>query len=197
MSKRKIETTDISAAKNIGLAPAEELLEIAEREKEHNLKIQAEVDEFNDNIGIIDSRFASKTFIGNDIIVRLRRQDYLIKNSGSDLKDGIKVSNEIAIEQADGQWNTIDNPLPYMYSGVICAIPSFVTKEYEANSGVKLTEGMNVEISDIALIPARYYLDKTKRDMRPSEQELLKGGAMFPNHEGYFKISVYDIESID
>ena len=196
MSKRKIENIDISAAKNIGLAPEKELKAIAEREKAHNLKVQAEVDEYNANIGNIDPKFASKTFIGNDIIVRLRKEDYLIKNSGDKLKDGIKRDNQFPMQQADGNWTTIDNPLPYIYSGVICAIPPFVAKEYEANSGVKLEAGMEVEIDNISLVENRYYLDKTKGDTRPSEQELLKGGKMFPNHDGYFKINIYQIEAI-
>lgn len=196
MNKRKIENTDISAAKNIGLAPEKELIAIAEREKAHNLKVQAEVDEYNNNIGTIDSKFKSKTFIGNDIIVRLRKEDYLIKDSGDKLKDGIKRDNQFPIQQGDGNWTTIDNPLPYIYSGIICAMPPFVANEYEVNSGVKLEAGMEIEIDNVSLIENRYYLDKTKGDSRPSEQKLLKGGKMFPNHEGYFKISVYDIESI-
>ena len=63
-------------------------------------------------------------------------------------------------------------------------------------------ENVNKEIT-IQLIAIQKQLDdantrnrKNKVDTKISQEAIEQGKAMFPNHEGYFSVSVYDIESI-
>jgi hypothetical protein len=194
--KRKIENVDISEAKSIILPPEEEIKAKAKREKEKNLKIQIKVDEYNKALLEIDPSFATKTFVGNEIRVRLKKDDYIIRNSGSRLKDGVKKDNLIALMTEDGKDRMIENPLPYMYEGVVVAIPNAVKKHYLDEYGVNLEPGTYVELKEFNLQNQRYYLNKANIDTKVSLEDLMAGKSAFPNHEGYFTIGAYDIESI-
>ena len=196
MSKRKIENVDISAAKSIILPPEEELKASVEREKQKNIDKQAAVEAYNDSLSTIDPIFAAKTFVGTEIKVRLKKQDYVVKNSGSELTDGIKKDNLIAMEASDGSTLLVDNPLPFMFEGIITAIPAVVKRSYSEEYGIDLEVGSYVELREFTMHSNRYYLDKNKVDTKISQEAIEQGKAMFPNHEGYFSVSVYDIESI-
>jgi hypothetical protein len=195
MSKRKIESVDISAANSIILPPDEELKINAEKEKVANITRQEEVEKYNEAIHTLDEKFKTKQFVGTEIIVRLKLDDYLTKGNASELENGIKKVNKVAMQKSSGDWTTIDNPLPYLFAGVICAVPKIAVDQFKENYGIALVPGVEVEIKDIDLPSSRYYLDKAKMDIKGTEEAMLRGEKMFPNHEGYFKISVYDIES--
>ena len=194
--KRKVEHTDISAARSIALPPEEEAKLKAAREKKNNLKKQAEVEAYNATLEVLDPIFASKTFVGTEIKVRLKKEDYIIKNSGSDMKDGIKKDNLIALETPTGEAKMIDNPLPYMFEGVIVAVPKTVRDLYFKEFGVDLVPGTYVELREFNLQAQRYYLDKANVDTKLSLEDVLSGKAVFPKHKGYFSVGSYDIESI-
>lgn len=194
--KRKVENVDISAAKSIMLPPEEELKAKAEREKKKNLTKQVEVESYNDSLITLDPAFTKKVFVGNEIKVRLKKEDYIIKNSGSAMKDGIKKDNLIALMTEAGKDIMIDNPLPYMFEGVIVAIPKVIQEAYLKEYGINLSPGTYVELKEFNLQNQRYYLDKSSIDTKVALEDIIAGKSAFPNHEGYFSISAYDIESI-
>lgn len=194
--RRKVENVDISEAKSIALPPEEERKRKAAREKKQNLKKQEEVDAYNLTLLSIDPKFAKKIFVGNEIKVRLKKEDYIIKNSGSAMRDGIKKDNLIALTVPGSEDRMIDNPLPYMFEGVIVAIPKIIRDTYLKEYGIDLRPGTYVELKEFNLQNQRYYLDKANIDVKVSLDDLMAGKAAFPNHEGYFSISAYDIESI-
>ena len=196
MEKRKIENTDISSAKTIVLPPAEQAKADADREKRINLEKQEAVDKYNADLLVIDESFSKKKFIGAKLVVKLVKDDYIVRNTGSVFKDGLKKINDVAFQKASGDWTTVENPLPFLMKGVICVVPELVRTQYLEHNGVDLVPGLVVELSEFNLSAARYYLDKSKIDIKGSEEEMLRGDVMFPNHAGYFTISVYDIESI-
>src|SRR5690606_23001370 len=112
-----------------------------------------------------DSRFKHKIFVGNTIVVRLEKTDFLVPSE----IDGMHTINPlcwIQVQTPDypqGKW--IMNPLPYNYRGVVVAVGDEVIRHRKEANLMALEVGDVVELNWFDLKQLRYYPDKNKIDL--------------------------------
>ncbi len=169
-----------------------EFTDMQRREKQ----IQAEIDAYNESIGVIDPVFSKKEFFGNDVIVRLLHNNFLTTVSSDSLGE-VQVKSARMIEFQDANnpehYHLVVNPLDYLYIGIVVALPKTL-QVHMAENGMDIKVGDWVELSWIDLQSARYYPDKRKIDVVSPREALEKGEKAFPNFEGYFKVNYNYIE---
>jgi|15BtaG_2_1085339.scaffolds.fasta_scaffold00350_10 hypothetical protein len=188
---------DISAASSdlvlpVGLQEDKLAKELAERAE----KIQQDVEDYNKNLNKIDKQFKKIKLLGAHVIVRLQKEDYVRKDTGSSFLEGTQSYNKIPITTERGNTTEIDNPLPYYFTGVICALGNTVT---QTPGYANLKVGDTVNLSWFDLQAQRFYLDKTKVDVMGNQsiEYLTESSSLFPNYEGYSKVHVATIESVN
>jgi hypothetical protein len=178
---------------------------VLDRNKEI-LARQAKIDQYNEECFTPDPRFRVRTYQGNKVIVRLFKEDY-IKNvhEVGDLTIYDAWFEEVEVQRyGQNKQKWIENPLPYVYSGVVVAISPEVTAEYLkrkkaieevdpelAKSFKVLSVGDEVEMEWFDLQSRRYYFDKQKTDKLKNPEEF-----SVDNYEGYVAIHYSQIESI-
>lgn len=174
---------------------------IFERQQRINNEKQAAVEEYNRSLYNIDPRFENKTFTNNIIIVRLVKDNYLEVSDGDKTESGIivnaplKKNSKMQVETAGGRLELIDNPVPYLMVGVICAFDQDISSKATGVMAENLKVGATVELVGLSLQDSIYYLDKNKGDSPIQKDELIAGANPFPNYEGYVMIRPGDIEA--
>ncbi len=197
---KNIMVDDISTQSDspVVLSPSAAEREI-KRQEERQIKIQEEIDKYNANLSNIDERFNKFTFISDQIIVKLKKIDYIKKVEGG-LLGNFVVRKEAKIPYQVQRGNNVvtehmDNPLPYRYEGIICNVPKHVKEAFKERTGVELKEGMEIQLSSIDLSNCRFYFNKEDVEHFVSLEDAIEGQG-FVKHEGFFKIYANDIESI-
>lgn len=200
--KPKIFTGQKPQSVNISTAPSQIILDATESLEvaQNNLrKLQLEVQEYNQSLldGDIQQKLlAGKTFLGYDVIVRLFKDDVMQLSLLKDFEGrpmAIKKQLQVAITGPDDlRTIMIENPLPYLYEGVLVAVGHEVEEKFP---GV-YKPGQIVQLTWFDQKDSRYYPDKRKLDLAFSMEHVLAGGSLFPNYEGYQKVHVSLIEAI-
>lgn len=174
---------------------------IFERQQRINNEKQAAVETYNKSLYSIDPRFENKVFTNNIIIVRLAKDNYLEMSDGDKTESGIivnaplKKNSKMQVETAGGRLELIDNPVPYLMTGVICAFDQDISSKATGVMAENLKVGATVELVGLSLQDSIYYLDKNKGDSPIQKDELIAGANPFPNYEGYVMIRPGDIEA--
>lgn len=167
-----------------------------ERQKqllEADLKAQQEVEEYNLDLenATSDRRFANRLFVGNSIIIKLEKINFLIP---SDINPDLHTFNSLYIVRVATpdfpSGKNIINPLPYNYRGVVVALGDEAIK-YRQENGLKPIEiGDIVELNWFDMKNFRYYPDKQRIDLiSPDSPEA-------PNFEGFVKVPTQFVEAI-
>ncbi len=186
--------SDISGASGeLALPAGMKEKQLAKKTREASEKRQEEIDEYNKNIGEIDEVFSTRKLLGPYAIIRLRQQDYIKTDTGSIFTDGVQEYNKVPLMTENGNPIYVDNPLPYLFEGIICSLGTTATEAVP-----DLEVGQYVQLDFVPLQEERHYPDKSKVDVigNAGLDALADGGTLFPNFEGYFKIHVSKIESI-
>ena len=187
---------------NQAMANAKATIERIERKQE-------EIDYYNSvTVNKIDPALSNVQLAGKSVIVRLHKENYI--KGVSYYADNIPMY-DAWISQVDGRMHQsqpakwMDNPLPYVFSGVVVAISpaaklDFV-KEAQALSEASYSfadanlEAKALEVGDIVhlehfMFPdKRFYLDKQARDFIKNPEEF-----RITHFEGYVKIHPSMIE---
>lgn len=204
MGKRKIMRDDISAVTphvtdSIILQDStRQRLEIERREAIEKEK-QIHVEDWNSKINEIDPRFKGRTFVMDQLIVKLKKEAYSEEVETSFGTTTIKKINQVPFGQNDNGGtidpNYIDNPLPYLLEGTIQMIPPHISTEFETRTGVKLEVGAEVQLMlGLRLQERLYYFDRVNMDQNQTNEDF-ENGTAFKDHDGYFKIYTAEIES--
>ena len=176
-----------------------------EIEKKNQMAIQKQKDiiDYNKNIYNIDPIFQTKQFTGNNIIIRLFRNDYLDMSNITDIDNipentivNILPSTKIEMETDGGKVILIDNPIDYTFRGVIIAFSPLVKEKSKETLGFQIEQGQTVELMNFDFPKYKYYTDKFKIDTKWSKDDLISGRYVYPNFEGYFTITPFNIESL-
>jgi hypothetical protein len=163
------------------------------KESARSKEKQKEVNEYNKTLKNIDPIFNTKKFVNRNMIVRLRKDDYILDIIKSTVLGNteIKKSNKIFVETPGGKSKLIDTPLPYLPEGILVAFDESLKEIYP-----DLEVGSYVELGDFDLQSKMYYTDKTKFDVKIEVDEIIAGVNPYQNYEGYVKISPALIEAI-
>ena len=168
-------------------------------------KRQEEIDYYNiSEVNQIDSYFNNISLVDDSIIVRLHKENYIKEIS---LLPNGSVIYDAWISQVDGRMNKaerekwVDNPLPYVYSGVIVSISQLAKMSYikkmeslpdELKKDFKVPEvGDIVNLEHFMIADRRFYLNKQARDFIKNPQEY-----RIVHFDGYVKIHSSLIESV-
>lgn len=177
-------------------------LEIEQRNKAAIEKQKAIMD-YNKNIYNLDPAFENKTFAGNTVIVRLFKNDYLDMTNITDIDNipteqmiHVLPSTKIEMETDGGKLILIDNPINYTFKGVVIAMSNQVKEKSKETLGFQLEPGQTVELVNFDFPNYKYYLNKFKIDTKWSKDDLLAGRNVYPNFEGYFSITPFQIEAL-
>lgn len=166
---------------------------------------QAEIDKWNEDIKEVDPKFDDLTITGGYVIVRLFKENY-IKRVLETLEDGTPIYEayigQVEIQRiGQNKRDWVENPLPFIFSGVVCAIGQDVQIEEAKKvkdakeAGMEytpLTVGNEVSLEWFDLQRNRYYTDKQKFDLIKDPREY-----SVDNYEGYVRIHYSQIESIN
>jgi hypothetical protein len=161
--------------------------------------VQKEIDRYNDEIlkGIYDPSLDQLRFINQNVVVRLLKCDYLKPSSELNVDDvdkliteRLKVRQKVLVDDttrtngARGLW--VDNPLPYRFAGVICAVDPLVLEAVN-DKDVKvwdmLTPGTFVQTVQFDVKSQRYYPQDQMFD--PINEADPENMPTFPEFEGY------------
>jgi hypothetical protein len=197
-----------SADKTIAVSKLKDLERLENSVSEETIrteKRQLEIDNYNfEEVNLVDDYFKGISFVDSALIVRLHKENYI--KEVSIMPNGV-VIYDAWISQVDGRMNKaerekwVDNPLPYVFSGVIVAISPLAQMEY-----VKKKETLSDELKDSFKVPEvgdivnldhfmvadrRYYPNKQARDFikNPEEYRIV-------HFDGYVKIHPSLIEGI-
>ena len=211
--KKPIQTKLHSAAKSISTGQRNQLMgktsKDAVTETQKIEKRQMDIDEYNFvTCQEIDPFFESIQLGGSTIIVRLHKENY-IKGIEMVLANGQPVYDHW-ISQVDGRMRKtdppkwVDNPLPYVFSGVIVAISpgakAHFVKEQKMISDISEELGAQYKIPEVGDIvnldhfqfaDARYYKNKQSRDFIKNPEEY-----SITRWEGYVTLHPTRIESV-
>jgi len=191
--------------KNPNGANATKLAEIA---KERTVTKQLAIDTYNsETCNIIDPFFNDFQLTGRNVIIRLHKENYI--------KDVVEyadksVTYDAWISQVDGRMhnsnpaNWMDNPLPFVFTGVIVAMSPLVTMELEkdhnelrktaislASNYKVLSVGDIIHLEHFMFADKRFYINKQKRDFIKNPEQF-----RINNWEGYVKIHHSLIEGL-
>jgi hypothetical protein len=139
----------------------------------------------------LDKRFQTKTFVGNSIIVKLEKFDYLTPSEvieGAHIINPLYILNVATPDHPKGK--TIANPLPYSYIGTVVAIGDEVKNYREKNGLMPIIPGDTVELTWFDLKEYRYYPDKNRLDWMTLDNPHA------PNFEGFAKVPAQFVEAI-
>ena len=208
MKKKPIKAKLHSADKTIAVSQLKDLERLQETVSAELVKTenkQHDIDDYNfQEINIIDDYFKGISFVDSALIVRLHKENYIKQ---VDVLPNGTVLYDAWVSQVDGRMNKadrekwVDNPLPYVFSGVIVAISPLAQLEY-----VKKKESLPEELKDQFKIPEvgdivhldhfmiadrRFYPNKQARDFikNPEEYRIV-------HFDGYVKIHPSLIEGI-
>jgi hypothetical protein len=208
MKKKPIRSKLHSADKTIAVSKLKDLERLENSVSEETIrteKRQLEIDNYNfEEVNVVDDYFKGISFVDSALIVRLHKENYI--KEVSVMPNGV-VIYDAWISQVDGRMNKaerekwVDNPLPYVFSGVIVAISPLAQMEY-----VKKKETLSDELKDSFKVPEvgdivnldhfmvadrRYYPNKQARDFikNPEEYRIV-------HFDGYVKIHPSLIEGI-
>jgi hypothetical protein len=208
MKKKPIKSKLHSADKTIAVSKLKDLERLENSVSEETIrteKRQLEIDNYNfEEVNLVDDYFKGISFVDSALIVRLHKENYI--KEVSIMPNGV-VIYDAWISQVDGRMNKaerekwVDNPLPYVFSGVIVAISPLAQMEY-----VKKKETLSDELKDSFKVPKvgdivnldhfmvadrRYYPNKQARDFikNPEEYRIV-------HFDGYVKIHPSLIEGI-
>lgn len=177
-------------------------------EKDRIERKQEEIDEYNFNTcNIIDDYFNTIQLNGNDIIVRLHRENYI---KAVHVLPEDRVAYDAWTSQVDGRMHAsdkakwMDNPLPFVHSGVIVAISPTVKAEIidKRNKLALINESLAkeykvLEVGDIVHLTHfmfadfRFYKNKQEKDFIKNPEEY-----RLQYWEGYVKLHSSYIEAI-
>jgi hypothetical protein len=208
MKKKPIKSKLHSADKTIAISKLKDLERLDETISAENMKVenkQLEIDNYNyQEINIIDDYFKGISLIDSALIIRLHKENYIKQ---VDILPNGTVLYDAWISQVDGRMTKadrekwVDNPLPYVFSGVIVAISPIAQLEYikkkealpeELRDQFKIPEvGDIVNLDHFMVADRRFYLNKQARDFikNPEEYRII-------HFEGYVKIHPSLIENI-
>jgi hypothetical protein len=208
MKKKPIRSKLHSADKSISLGKLKDLERLESDISEETVRIenrQLEIDRYNfEEVNDIDSYFSGVSFVDSAIIVRLHKENYIKEVN---IMPNGTVMYDAWISQVDGRMNKadrekwVDNPLPYVFSGVIAAISPIAKLEY-----VKKKEALPEELKDSFKVPEvgdiinlehfmvadrRFYTNKQARDFikNPEEYRIV-------HFDGYVKIHPSLVENV-
>ena len=170
---------------------------------------QEEIDKYNfDTCQVIDPYFKSIQLAGNTIIVRLHKENF-IKGVEMIMANGQPIYDSW-ISQVDGRMKQhqpekwVDNPLPYVHTGVIVSISdsakAHFLKEKKALEDIDLSLGTShrlpmigdiVNLEYFMFADARFYKNKQDRDFIKNPEEY-----SINNWEGYVSVHPTRVESI-
>lgn len=147
----------------------------AGKEKQRAIEAYNKVlDDWNKDPSKIDPRFKEKVYLGSTVVVRLYKEDYM---DNSNPKFPIVKANKVPAVTPSNKQIMVDNPLPYLFIGVICAMSEHAKEQYK-----ELKVGDKVDLTAFDLKADRYYLDKANIDL---VRELVEDKELLPNYEGY------------
>lgn len=161
--------------------------------KKMDAKQQAEINAYNLDLENApdDRRFHNKHFVGNTIIVKLEKINWLVP---SQVVDGFTTINPFhfitAVTPDFPNGKTIMNPFPYQFRGVVVAIGDEVTKYRAEKELVQLEVGDIVELNWFEVKPMRYYPEKHRID------QVTLDNPYAPNFEGFVKVPAQFVEAI-
>lgn len=174
-----------------------------EQKNKAAIQKQKDIINYNKNIYNIDPVFKTKQFTGNNVIVRLFRNDYLDMSNIPDIDNipettivNILPSTKIEMETYGGKNILIDNPIDYTFKGVVIAFSPLVQEKSKETLGFQIEPGQTVELTYFDFPNYKYYTDKFKIDTKWSKDDLIAGRNVYPNFEGYFIITPFNIESL-
>lgn len=169
-------------------------------------KKQESIDYYNTTTcSEIDPFFDTIQLTGRNIIVRMYKENYIKKVS--EYSDGVPMY-EAWMSQVDGrmrptdQQRWVDNPLPYIFTGVIVAMSPLsradqvkeeaTFKEHCPNGTyVPLEVGSIVHLEHFMYADKRFYTDKQKRDFIRNPEEY-----KIEHWEGYVKVHPSMVEAV-
>ena len=208
MKKKPIRSKLHSADKTIAVSKLKDLERLENSVSEETIrteKRQLEIDNYNfEEVNVVDDYFKGISFVDSALIVRLHKENYI--KEVSIMPNGV-VIYDAWISQVDGRMNKaerekwVDNPLPYVFSGVIVAISPLAQMEYvkkketlsdELKDSFKVPEvGNIVNLDHFMVADRRYYPNKQARDFikNPEEYRIV-------HFDGYVKIHPSLIEGI-
>jgi hypothetical protein len=208
MKKKPIRSKLHSADKTIAVSKLKDLERLENSVSEETIrteKRQLEIDNYNfEEVNLVDDYFKGISFVDSALIVRLHKENYI--KEVSIMPNGV-VIYDAWISQVDGRMNKaerekwVDNPLPYVFSGVIVAISPLAQMEYvkkketlsdELKDSFKVPEvGNIVNLDHFMVADRRYYPNKQARDFikNPEEYRIV-------HFDGYVKIHPSLIEGI-
>jgi hypothetical protein len=175
----------------------------AEDIKKEILARQAEIDEWNNKeVYVISDEVKNLQMLGSSVVVKLFKEDYIKSVTmvgDTELYDAYIGQVEI---QRIGQnkHDFIENPLPYVFSGVVHAISPevqalYAKKEAEMKEAgiefIPLKVGSKVNLEWHDRQRDRFYPNKQKIDLIKNPQEF-----NIDNYEGLVKVHYSIIESI-
>jgi hypothetical protein len=129
MKKKPIRSKLHSADKTIAVSKLKDLERLENSVSEETIrteKRQLEIDNYNfEEVNLVDDYFKGISFVDSALIVRLHKENYIKEVN---IMPNGNVIYDAWISQVDGRMNKadrekwVDNPLPYVFSGVIVAI---------------------------------------------------------------------------
>lgn len=161
--------------------------------KKMDAETQKKINEYNLDLQNApdDKRFHNKHFVGNSIVVKLEKINWLIP---SQVADGFNTLNPLHFvtvstpDYPDGKM--VMNPFPYQFRGVVVAIGDEVTKYRKENGLTPLEISDIVELNWFEIKPMRYYPEKHRID------QVTLDNPYAPNFEGFVKIPAQFVEAI-
>ncbi len=138
-----------------------------------------------------DVRFRNKIFVGNSVIIKLEKINWLIP---SNFEEGLHTLNPLyflnVVTPDYPQGKIIQNPFPYGYRGTVVAVGDEVAK-YRSEKGLEsIVIGDTVELGWFDLKEYRYYPDKQKVD------QVTLDNPIAPNYEGFAKLPAQMVEAL-
>lgn len=180
--------------------------QMAKVAKEKMEKRQDKIDYYNSvTCNIIDPFFNTLQLTGKNVIIRLHKENYI--KEVSNYANGVPLY-DAWVSQVDGRMHQsekpkwMDNPLPYVFSGIVVAMSPAVKIDInkEKEEALYLDPNANykpLEIGDVVYLEhfmyadKRFYTNKQKRDFLKNPQEY-----RIQHWEGYVKIHPTMIEGI-
>jgi len=171
-----------------------------EREQESLKLAQEEVEKYNretEAMSDIPEPIKNRSYVNGNIVVKLFKEDHarIAKTVTNQLNSEpllIKSISKIAVDvpssSAYGSHKIVDNPLPYLFEGVVVAMDPKINEN--SNLSAKLEVGNIIQMISFDLKSDRYYPFKNQRDLVTMDDY------SFSNYEGYALVSASMIESI-